>query len=208
VEAVPATSGVRRTVRLAGALVVGQVLLVAVIGWVTFTCAGGHSAKGAPAVDQLAAPPAVIPPPAPGQAPPPSPSQAPPLSPSPAASATESAAAGAQTRTADPDPPAAPRSNASGPRPRMIAPSASAAPSAPVPPAPPYSTVASPGSSSPPPTLVSSSDAPASTPPGSPAPPIQAGQPCTEMFAVAMTADGRLVRCLPTRYHELRWKIV
>jgi hypothetical protein len=37
---------------------------------------------------------------------------------------------------------------------------------------------------------------------------ILAGQPCTRIFALAWAADGWMVRCLPTRYHVLLWKIV
>ena len=192
-EAVPATSGVRRTVRLAAALVVGQVLLVAVIGWVTFTQAGQHSGRDTPAVEQLAAPPAVIPPPA---------------VPAPTRSATPGPGAGTSTaghprdRTTDPDRPAAARASSSS-RPPAAGPV--------LPPLPPP--VATPGSGpeTAPLTLVPTSDSPAAvtpTPTASSSPPVLAGQACTEMYTLAQAADGQMVQCLPTRSHQLRWKIV
>jgi hypothetical protein len=45
---------------------------------------------------------------------------------------------------------------------------------------------------------------PSSSPPAV----IRAGQPCTQIFALARDTDGWMVRCLPTRYHVLLWKIV
>jgi hypothetical protein len=38
--------------------------------------------------------------------------------------------------------------------------------------------------------------------------PVLAGQPCDRIWALTRAADGWMVRCLPTRYHQLRWKIV
>jgi hypothetical protein len=80
-----------------------------------------------------------------------------------------------------------------------------------VPPAPPAATTPS-GSPAPPLALVPSSSAPtvvspAPTVSGAPAP-VLAGHPCTRIFALAHTSDGRLVRCLRTRHHQLVWKIV
>jgi hypothetical protein len=200
VEAVPATSGVRRTVRLAAALVVGQVLLVAVIGWVTFTYADKRPGGNTPAVERLAAPPAAIPPPAvpaPGDS----------ATPAPPASTSTSG----RTRTADPDLPVAPRSSSS---PRPAAGPAAAGTSAPpgAPPVPPTVTAPVNGLTTPPLTLVPTADSPAVSTPtpttSSRPPPIVAGQACTQMFALARAADGGMVRCLPARDHQLRWKIV
>jgi hypothetical protein len=38
--------------------------------------------------------------------------------------------------------------------------------------------------------------------------PVLAGHPCDRIWALARAEDGWMVRCLPTRYHQLRWKIV
>src|SRR3954454_15097320 len=58
VESLPAAGTVRRTVRVAVALVVGQALLVGLIGWLTL----GRATGSGGAVDQMAAAPATPPP--------------------------------------------------------------------------------------------------------------------------------------------------
>jgi hypothetical protein len=59
-----ARASVRRTVRVAVALVAGQAVLCAVIGWVTFGSGHPHRPGPVPSVEPLAARPLVIPPPA------------------------------------------------------------------------------------------------------------------------------------------------
>ena len=63
-EPVPGTRTVRRTVRVAVALLLGQAVLVAVIGWVTYRYSPAHRHRGAAVVDQMAGAPRVLPPPA------------------------------------------------------------------------------------------------------------------------------------------------
>jgi hypothetical protein len=58
-----ARTSVRRTVRMAVALVAGQAVLCAVIGWVTFGAGHPHRPSAAPTVEPLAVKPLVIPPP-------------------------------------------------------------------------------------------------------------------------------------------------
>jgi hypothetical protein len=201
VEAVPATSGVRRTVRLAGALVVGQLLLVAVVGWVTFTRGDDRRGNGAPAVDQLAAPPAVIvPPPVP-----PAVTRTTVPGAGPTSGGGTAVAGRRRGHTGGHAPSSTPRPAASD------LPASSAAPATTAPPVPP-TTVNSPtantpavGSVIPPLTLVPpSSSAPSPTA----SDPILPGRPCIEIFASARAVDGRPVRCLPTPADGLRWKIV
>ena len=62
-EPVPVTRTVRRTVRMAVVLVIGQALLCALIGWIVFGHSFSTRPPGAPPVDRLAVPPMVIPPP-------------------------------------------------------------------------------------------------------------------------------------------------
>ena len=58
-EPVPVTRRVRRTVRVAVALVIGQALLYALIGWLTLGHSRSEPHRPAAPVDQLAAPPLV-----------------------------------------------------------------------------------------------------------------------------------------------------
>lgn len=189
-QPVPETREVRRTVRVAVALVVGQALLCAVIGWVTFSYSRERAHRDPAAVDQLAAPPATIavspsvpttgrtPGPTPGSSrarstPPAAP--VPPGPPRPATGVTTStgpAASVAPTTTSKSPylvvipPPAAPRASASP------SPAASATPTAVV------------------------------------EEPVVAGARCDRRGALGRTADGVDVLCLPDRQGRLHWKIV
>jgi hypothetical protein len=235
VEAVPATSGVRRTVRLAAALVVGQVLLVAIVGWVTLTRAGDRTAPTARGVDQLAAPPGPMAPAPPAHTPP-----GPPKSPAPSGSTgpagngndgsagngndgsagngNDGPAAGGRAGATDQQAPHA-RKSRTGPDGPALAPSPPGTSSGPLSLIPPTSI---------PPTLVPST-APtllAGAPPTAPTPPpippaatpspsagvtaapVLAGRPCDRLGALARADDGRMVRCLVARDYQLRWKIV
>jgi len=190
VDSLPAAGTVRRTVRVAVALVVGQALLVGLIGWLTFGRASGSGG----AVDQLAAPPATpLPPGATSRyAEPP----VPPGTSAPAPTTARRETAGqrpdrastpsrAPARPAKPAPPPAPKA------PRGLVPSIVVSPS-----------------------IVPSALVPlVPVPPSPPSPPevsgpVVAGDPCAPEGALAHTADGLLVRCAHTWHHRLRWKIV
>jgi hypothetical protein len=180
VESLPAAGTVRRTVRVAVALVVGQVLLVGLIGWLTL----GRGGSPAGAVDQMAAPPAIPPPTITSQyVDPPAPpvtSIAPPTS----------------VKRATPGHRTAPTHSPSPPRP---------VPPQPPPPAPsePTPTIVVT------PTIVPPGLAPVVTPSPSEAPgPVVVGDRCAPEGAYAHTADGVLVRCVRLWHHRLRWKIV
>ncbi|WP_157437159.1 hypothetical protein [Actinoplanes subtropicus] len=180
-ESLPAAGTVRRTVRVAVALVVGQALLVGLIGWLTLGRAGGSDR----AVDQLAAPP-VTPRPAntsryAALPAPPSTSAA---TPTPARRATSARRAGPATATSRAPRPSSPPATTVAPEP---APSIVVATTI-VPPVP----------------LV-----PALTPSPSGTPgPVVIGGTCAPEGVYAYTADGLLVRCARTWRHRLRWKIV
>jgi hypothetical protein len=186
VESVPAASTVRRTVRVAVALIVGQALLVALIGWLTFGRAGDSDS----AVDQLAAPP---------QAPPPT--------------ATSRYATPSRSATTSPEPPrtSVPATTERRAVPTRTPPATTLATSDPAPPSPlvetpsPSATV----TSSAPPDL---SLIPPAPPAASDVPVVQApvtvGAHCWPEGAYGWTAGGTLVRCVRTPHHRPRWKIV
>jgi hypothetical protein len=191
VDSLPAAGTVRRTVRVAVALVVGQALLVGLIGWLTFGRASGSGG----AVDQLAARPATPLPPAATSryAEPPRP---------PSTSAPAPTTAKHETAGRPPDRTAT-TSRAPAPPPESAAPPSPKAPRGPVP-----SIVVSPS-------IVPSALVPVVPvpPPSPPSPhevpgPVVAGDPCAPEGAAAHTADGLLVRCARTWHHRLRWKIV
>jgi hypothetical protein len=185
VESVTATDAVRRTVRLAVALVMSQALLCGVIGWLTI--GGGHDDSSGSQVDRLAVP-TIAP------AAPPAPAMPSTAAPSHAAAAASAAGAAARkmakSATRDPEPvvtTAQPRSPAAPPP----APAGPVEPTA-APPAPP----------------------PAGLVPPSPTPSVEAQQPvevgdlCRPEWAFGRTVDGTVVRCLRTGSHRPRWKIV
>jgi hypothetical protein len=176
-------TSVRRTVRVAVALVTGQALLCGTIGFVTF---GGRYDRepGARAAEpQLAGPPIVVPS---TNSPPPSERAEQPVS-----ASTE------QTRTERPTSPPAPASVRSSTT-RSISPSrTSTVPVAPVPP----------------PTPTTSPTDRALLPPSSPAsgddPPTPVvDEPCDDAGATGRTADGKAVRCERDRHGDLRWRLV
>lgn len=181
----------RRTVRVAVALVVGQVTLCVAIGWVIFSYSLQHAHRGSAAVDQIAAPrPPIASSPSPTV---PSPT------PAPAASATT------------------PRKQASrpaGPVPPRTGAPATAVP--PVPPAPRTTAAPAPSSESPQASLVppfasvstSPSSSASATPSARPGEPVVVGAPCDRPGAAGRTADGRDVRCMPDGPYHLVWKIV
>jgi hypothetical protein len=94
-----ARASVRRTVRVAVALVAGQAVLCAVIGWVTFGSGHAHRPGPVPTVEPLAAKPLVIPPPV--VLPPPRPPRSP-ATPSAAKKDTTSASPSARPSTREP----------------------------------------------------------------------------------------------------------
>jgi hypothetical protein len=188
VDSLPAARTVRRTVRVAVALVVGQALLVGLIGWLTFGRADGSGGH----VDPMAARPATPPPTTAGRYA------------DPAASRGASAASSptAKRATHRPQAPAtAPgRAPLSPPEPDPAPPPP--ATEAPVVPEPAPTIVATPTTV--PPALVPVvPSAPIETPA-----PVMVGDPCRPEGAYAYTADGLLVRCARTWHHRLRWKIV
>jgi hypothetical protein len=196
VESSPAAGTVRRTVRVAVALVVGQALLCALIGWLTL--GRGHGSGSS--VDQMAAPPAV---------PPTVTSRhvTPGRSVATASVATASPAGG--TRTADRKAPRSPAIRATSTRP--------ADPPDPAPPTPAPAPATSETPALPVPTIVATTTGPGSAlaPPVPPSPtvtdtsePITIGDYCRPEGAYAIAADGTLVRCVRTWRHRPRWKIV
>lgn len=185
---------VRRTVRVAIALVVSQALLCALIGWLTL----GRRGSGT-AVDELAAPPQVPPPTVTSSYATPSPS-ATTSAPAPRAT-TGPAATDADVVTAT-----STRSTATA-RPSATAPPAVPDIVLPVVPEPIVSLLPTPtpSRSAVPPQLPGASARPqVPEVPG----PVVVGEPCTPEWAWGRTADGTLVRCLRTWHHSLRWKIV
>ncbi|MBU2662022.1 hypothetical protein KOI35_00730 [Actinoplanes bogorensis] len=196
-EPVPVTHKVRRTVRMAVALVVGQALLCALIGWLTL----GRARPDDPAppgsvVDQLAAPPLAAPPvPVPSS----SSSRAPAVS-----STRERKAIRPAPTTTAPVPTRTPQPISVPPEEPAIVP--------PVPPAP--SPSASPSVSVP----VSASPITVPSPVTTPSPPAKApdevqqpvvvGDECRPEGALGRTAEGELVKCVRDGRHRARWKIV
>ncbi|GIM91574.1 hypothetical protein [Paractinoplanes toevensis] len=202
-EPVPTTRSVRRTVRVAVALVVGQALLCALIGFLTLGRSGGS-------VDRMAEPP-LVPPPATA-----------PGSPSPTASFSA-------TATTRPAQPARDATSTRGKRKPDPTPATGATTAASEPPPEPMIdfpapvTTPTPGVSSTATSAPSAPSAPTASPPkelipppappfGSAAPPVQdsvvAGDPCAPEWAFGRTSHGTLVRCVRTWHHRLRWKIV
>jgi hypothetical protein len=197
VEPVPGTRTVRRTVRVAVSLLLGQALLCAVIGWVTYRYSPAHRHRGPTVVDQLADAPRRHPKPA----------EVRPAETSPGPRATN------RPRTRAP----VPRSTAP---PSFPVPTLSAQPVISLPvtlPAPPVTPV--PPAPSAPPVSLAPTALPA-RPPNSPVPsvdlfppgpvqqPVTVGEPCHPLGAIGRTAKGTEVRCLRTRTHRQRWKIV
>jgi hypothetical protein len=184
-------TSVRRTVRVAAALVAGQALLCGVIGFVTFD----DEAETEPAA--RAAPPLADPQigvPRPG-GPRPAPSSAPGIdAPSGSAAAVRRWSREAASR-------AVPR-----PAPSAVLP-ASPAP----PPGPPASPGAVPVPPAPPAQVTSP---PAGLLPSAPAAeddlhaPVEVGERCDEAGALGWTARGRIVRCARGHDGDLRWRPV
>jgi hypothetical protein len=196
VESVPATRTVHRTVRVAVALVVGQALLCALIGYLTL----GH-ARGSGHDDQVADPPLVSPPAATSG------------SASPSASATTLTGTSRATRKAR-DLATARTSTAPPPAPPAPAPPAAAPPVTAEP--PPDTLIATtPPTPSPVATTTSSPPLEGLIPPrpttGTPSTdvqqPVTIGDRCAPEGASGKTAEGTAVRCLRTAHYRPRWKI-
>jgi hypothetical protein len=182
---------VRRTVRIAMLLVAGQLLLGAVIGWVTLNpphrggLAAGRAAEPAAGPTVTAAPPGpAAPPPAPASSRPPKPllllrvrATVPPTTPAPAAPAVATS-------------PGAPRTLPPASRP------SSAPATTPLPPAPPTS------SGSPDPGLH-----PTPSGSGDVQEPVTVGAPCAPPGAPGRSADGTVLRCVPAPDGTPRWEI-
>jgi hypothetical protein len=193
VEPVPVTRGVRRTVRMAVALVVGQAMLCALIGWLTLGRNRPDPVRppGSAVVDQLAVPPLGGPEPS--------------LSRSSIAPATQERRAATKRpsqRRSTPAPAAPTTPPTRSPEP-ILAPPDDPVAVTPAPPSPP-ATSSTPAPSSPtasPPTLPSAS--PAFVPD-----PVEVGDECRPVGAYGRTAEGELVRCVREWRHRARWKIV
>ncbi|MET0423398.1 MAG: hypothetical protein ABW046_05965 [Actinoplanes sp.] len=193
-EPVTVTSSVRRTVRMAVALVIGQALLCALIGWLTLGSSQDQTRRPAsPPVDQLAAPPppALLEPTATIST---APRQIRPVRPIRPASSSPVARLDRTTRPTTP----APRPSSKRPPSRPPLPSTN-----PTPPAPPV-----------PPGLLTPSPQPSSsaTPIGLPGDePVQQavtiGDRCRPEGAYGRTKRGVLARCLSSWHRGPRWKI-
>jgi hypothetical protein len=189
VQPVPETREVRRTVRVAVALVAGQLLLCTVIGWVTFSHPRERAHRDSAAVDQMVVPPIPI---APSPSPPaPSPTPAPtPTTAIPRKHSTHQVDRAPPATTAQPaveaatggPAAAAPATTSESPQVTLLPPAASVVPAP------------SPSASATPTEAVEE--------------PVVAGAPCDRLGALGRTADGVDVRCLPDRQGRLRWKIV
>jgi hypothetical protein len=204
VEPVSGTRAVRRTVRVAVALIVGQALLCMLIGWLTF----GHPRSTGSTVDEMAAPPLSPPPAVTGD-------YAPTAGSVPAATPARVTTSGrktAWTRAAT-DPPTF------GPPtidPATIVPALKSPPAVPLPP-PPTPTVADPtpgsAATTSPPVVGLQPPQPVDSPsPVVASPEVQSpvvvGELCRPELAYGRTAGGTVVRCLRTWHHRPRWKIV
>ncbi|MCU7724669.1 hypothetical protein ODJ79_13160 [Actinoplanes sp. KI2] len=190
-DSLPAAGTVRRTVRVAVALVVGQALLVGLIGWLTLGRAGGAGGK----VDAMAAPPAARPPTGAGR------HVQPPTSPGRSAASPATTTRATHRKAVPVHVPLAPPARPPQPPPPR--------PAQPPPPA-----IAVPALPAPAPTVVATTVVPpALVPVVPPAPsasfgPVVVGDPCSPEGAYAFTADSVLVRCTRTSHHRLLWKIV
>ncbi|WP_127497508.1 hypothetical protein [Actinoplanes solisilvae] len=178
-EPVPVTLKVRRTVRLAVALVVGQALLCALIGWLTLGQSRPEPARppGSSVVDAMGAPPS-------------------PPAIRPTSRAVPAPATRARKATSTP----APRRSTNTPAPRTAATTPTPVPiegppedPAVVPPVPPPA--ASPPATSPPPADVVQQ-------------PVREGDECRPLGARGRTAKGEDVRCVREWPRQLRWRIV
>ena len=192
-EPVPVTRGVRSTVRVAVALVVGQALLCALIGWLILGRAQSDSpdspdspdaSEGSSGVDRLALPPA-------GRRPTPGDE--------PAATGQQTVTASRQSRAVAPDgvvETAGPRRSAPAgtvpPEPQILSPQ------------PLIAVPAIPGPSSTP-TLPALSVPPTFGPAQEP---VTVGALCRPVGAFGRTARQTLVRCVRDGHHHPRWKIV
>jgi hypothetical protein len=192
--AATATRTSRRTVRTAVALVIGQALLCAVIGWLTFgrpfaAGPGGDSAT----IDRMAAPPPIVPVPTATAS-------------TPAPSTGSSAPAHTVTGAGHHLPPPPPQSGPAGEAPPLPAAQTTGPEVLPEP-----STEIATGIPAP---TTQSLVPPPVSPPLPPAPtaatvqqPVVVGGRCGPPGAYGRTADGIDVRCQTIGPHRTRWKI-
>jgi len=181
------TGRVRRTVRMAVALVVGQALLCALIGWLTFSHSRSAGSDPGPVeIDQLAAPPPVAMRPSATVRPAPARSAAVP---------SAKAARPAPRRTTRPArdwvPPAPPARTTAPARPGPIPPPRSPEPIQ-LPPPPPRP----------------ATSWPAAPPSGFLQQPVTVGERCWPEGAFGLTRGRTLVRCDGDPHRPPRWKIV
>jgi hypothetical protein len=172
-----ARASVRRTVRVAAALVAAQALLCGVIGWVTFGARHPHHPTAVPTVEPLAGKPLLIPPPV--IAPP-----APPRPPRPSASAST-------RKKVDAPPPSSPRParrTRSSPPPEPV-PEVRSSPAAQVSPSQQTALL------------------PTALPDGVVQSPVKILDGCAPVNAKGLTADGISVTCRQAADGTLRWQI-
>lgn len=175
---------VRRTVIVAVALVTGQALLCAIIGFVTFGSPGDAAPSADAAGPRLAGPPIVV-----------SPTGAPSPSRSAASKKRSTSRSTAAIRQRSPAP-TAPAARRSPTRP-AAPPSTGIVPVVPAPPAPS-------GSLLPPIDLFPRPSAESDDPEA----PAVANARCDDEGATSETADGQAVRCVRGRTGDLRWRLV
>jgi hypothetical protein len=179
---------VRRTVRVATALVAGQALLCAVIGWVTIgpPDAGPRAAR---TVEPLAAPPVV-----PSLA---GPAPAPPRVSPPPDSAQTPSPRGSRARSSASRAPAPPRRTRATTKP---APPPDESPTLVIAPPEPGETRTTPD----PGIIGTVAPSPVETVQG----PVTVGEECEPEGAPGITADDRKVRCVRNDDGDLRWQII
>jgi hypothetical protein len=192
VEPVAGARTVHRTVRVAVALLLGQALLCAVIGWLTYRYSPAHRQRGPAVVDQMAGAPRVLP--------------KSPAPPTPVVRPAETSARGGSPPPTRPPPTHAPAPRSTAPPSFSVPPfsagpvtSSAPPPAAPAPPAP--STSPAEPSNSPVPTVDLLPPLPVQHP-------VTVGELCRPLGAIGRTEDGTEVRCLRSRNHRPRWKIV
>jgi len=171
-------TSVRRTVTVAGALIVGQASLCVVIGFVTFGGRDDATPGAHAAAPQIAVPPAISPSP----------------NPSPSRSAAGEKLAAVRSTTPRPTSPAPTTDR------ERSSPAGSTAPAST--PAAPVSSTTSPPDLG---LVPSSSSAPA---PGDTPEPAVVNARCDTEGATGRTGTGKAVRCERTRDGDLRWRLV
>jgi hypothetical protein len=184
-EPVAGAPSVRRTVRVAVALLAGQALLCAVIGWLNFGPSPAHRGAARP-VDPLAAPPFVAPAPSAGR-----------VKTSAATPRPTRTSAKEKAPTTRPPRPTLPPPDPESPS-IVDAPSPAASSLEPVQPAPPETT----------PELGTRPPPPSPSPSDKVQAPVKVSDDCAPEGALGKTSNGTNVRCVRKADGELRWEIV